>query len=233
MLRDRDDANLREHLIATAARLIGERGSAGLSVREIAREAQVADGVLYNYFADKDDLLAQALLAHVAVVLNQAAQLLPPAGTATVADNLAGFIERGIGVLDRIVPAFAGLLSQPGVLRRFHALVGGDPAFTGAAEETRAENAPGPSPSPGPGPGPAPGERGLPDMLSHYLLAEQRLGRIDPAADVSAATVLIVGAIHGQVLPRALFAETPFSASPGLGAALAKVVLGGLAPKAG
>ena len=60
VLRDGDGQNLREYLIATAARLIGERGSAGLAVRDITREAQVADGVLYNYFEDKEDLLAHA-----------------------------------------------------------------------------------------------------------------------------------------------------------------------------
>ncbi len=221
MLRDRDDASLREHLIATAARLIDERGSAGLSVRDIAREAQVADGALYNYFEDKDDLLAQALLAHVATVLGQASDLLPPPGTATVAENLAQFVERGIAVLVRVIPAFAGLLSQPGALRRFHDLVGGDAAFEGApdAASSVAE---------------AEG-RGLPDILLRYLLAEQRLGRIDPGADVAAASILLVGAVHGQVLPRVLFAApgTPFSASPGLGAKLAQVVLDGLAPKAG
>ena len=69
MLRDGDDQNLREYLIATAARMIGERGSAGLAVRDIAREARVADGVLYNYFEDKEDLLAHALLAHVGSVM--------------------------------------------------------------------------------------------------------------------------------------------------------------------
>ena len=131
MLRDRDDASLREYLIATAARLIDERGSAGLSVRDIAREAKVADGALYNYFEDKDDLLAQALLAHVGTVMGQASDLLPPPGTATVAENLAQFVERGIAVLVRVIPAFAGLLSQPGALRRFHDLVGGNAAFEG------------------------------------------------------------------------------------------------------
>ena len=77
MLRDRDGENLREHLIRTAARLLGERGSAGLAVRDIAREAQVADGALYNYFEDKEDLLAQALLAHVATVMSDAPRLMP------------------------------------------------------------------------------------------------------------------------------------------------------------
>ncbi len=237
MLRDRDDASLREYLIATAARLIDERGSAGLSVRDIAREAKVADGALYNYFEDKEDLLAQALLAHVATVMGQASQLLPPPGTATVAENLAQFVEQGIAVLVRVIPAFAGLLSQPGVLRRFHDLVGGDAAFEGSPAAAGADAA-GAGASGTAGDAAFAGQaggRGLPELLTRYLLAEQRLGRIDPGADVTAASTLIVGAIHGQVLPRVLFAApgTPFSAPPGLGTRLAQVVLDGLAPKAG
>jgi AcrR family transcriptional regulator len=120
--------NLREHLIATAARLLDERGSAGLSVRDIAREAQVADGALYNYFEDKEDLLAHALLAHVGAVMSGAPPM-RPAGTGTVAGNLEYFIDRGLDVLGRVSPAFAGLQSQPRVLARFHAMVGGDAAF--------------------------------------------------------------------------------------------------------
>ena len=148
MLRDRDGENLREHLIATAARLIDQRGSAGLAVRDIAREAQVADGALYNYFEDKEDLLAQALLAHVGTVMSEAPRLLPEAGTGTVAENLAGFIDRGLAVLIRVVPAFAGLLSQPKVLSRFHAMVGGGAAFgTPDAGADRTAAGPGPSPA--------------------------------------------------------------------------------------
>ena len=134
MLRDRDGENLREHLIRTAARLLDERGSAGLAVRDIAREAQVADGALYNYFEDKDDLLAQALLAHVATVMSETPRM-PEAGTGTVAENLTVFIDRGMASLYRVVPAFAGLMSQPGVLRRFHEMVGGDQAFAAPAGE--------------------------------------------------------------------------------------------------
>ena len=101
-------------------------------MRDIAREAQVADGALYNYFEDKDDLLAQALLAHVATVMSEIPRM-PEAGTGTVAENLTGFIDRGMETLYRVVPAFAGLMSQPGVLRRFHEMVGGDQAFAAPA----------------------------------------------------------------------------------------------------
>ena len=216
-LRGDDTQNLRQYLIATAARLIGERGTGALTVRDIAREAQVADGVLYNYFEDKEDLLANALLAHVAEVMGSAPPLLPEPGTGAVADNLRRFIEGGLEVLTRVTPAFAGLVTQPKVLVRFHAMVGGDAAFgTEAPDRDEEEHG-----------------RGLPDMLSAYLHGEQRLGRIAAGADIDAAVILVVGAIHGQVLPRVIFSPpgAPIAATPSdIPGRLAETVLAGIAP---
>jgi AcrR family transcriptional regulator len=228
---------LREHLIATAARLIGERGSAGLSVRDLAREARVADGALYNYFADKDDLLAHGLLAHVGAVMSGAPPM-PAAGTGTVAGNLRLFIDQGLDVLGRVAPAFAGLQSQPGVLTRFQAMVGGHAAFGiadgddgGEAGQAEARRAGGREQDDGPGPDSG-GPRGLPDMLTVYLDAEQRLGRISAAADLDAAVMLVVGAIHGQVLPQVLLGRPgrPAPPPPDFAGRLATIVMNGLAP---
>jgi AcrR family transcriptional regulator len=264
VLRDDNGQNLRDYLIETAARLIDQRGSAGLAVRDIAREAKVADGVLYNYFEDKEDLLVHALLAHVGNVMASAPALLPPPGEGTVAENLRVFIDGGITNLLRVTPAFAGLLSQPKVLARFHAMVGGDAAFDPAAEDAedagevggegpaadggaaaRADreepaaeveaDVPGRGPAAGRGGGAGHGEpQGLPVLLTAYLQGEQRVGRIDPAADIDAAASLIVGAMHGQILPRVLFAPpgTPVTIPPGLSARLTHVVLEGIAPGA-
>ena len=247
MLRDGSGQNLRDYLIATAARLIDQRGSAGLAVRDITREAKVADGVLYNYFEDKEDLLAHALLVHVGTVMHSAPQLLPPPGEGTVAENLRRFIDGGIAVLMRVTPAFAGLLAQPKVLSRFHAMVGGDAAFGAAgqgAEDGHTDGEGGEAERSEEGDG---GEeaghgeegdggavgRGLPDLLTAYLRGEQQLGRIDSGADVGAATSLIVGAIHGQVLPRVLLNPpgTQIATEPGLAARLAETVLAGIAPR--
>jgi AcrR family transcriptional regulator len=237
VLRDDSGQNLRDYLIETAARLIDQRGSAGLAVRDIAREAKVADGVLYNYFEDKEDLLVHALLAHVGKVMASAPRLLPPPGEGTVAENLRVFIDGGIANLLRVTPAFAGLISQPKVLTRFHAMVGGVAAFDPAAEDSEApesgefteDHGPGDDQSGGAGRGEG---QGLPALLTAYLQGEQRLGRIDATADIDAAASLIVGAMHGQILPRVLFAPpgTPVSIPPGLSARLAGVVLGGIAP---
>jgi AcrR family transcriptional regulator len=264
VLRDDSGQNLRDYLIETAARLIDQRGSAGLAVRDIAREAKVADGVLYNYFEDKEDLLVHALLAHVAGVMAGAQGLLPPPGEGTVAENLRVFIDGGIANLLRVTPAFAGLMSQPKVLARFHAMVGGDAAFDPAAEDAgeAPEDDAGEAPEddageaahdgggaagagagrPASGHAPpgddndGPGEgRGLPALLTAYLAGEQRLGRIDAAADIDAAASLVVGAMHGQILPRVLFAPpgAPVTIPPGLSARLAGIVLHGIAPGAG
>ena len=198
MLRDGDGPGLREYLIATAARLIAERGTAGLAVRDIAREAQVADGVLYNYFEDKEDLLTHALLAHVGAGHGRPGRGCRPPGTGTVADNLRLFIDGGLDVLARVAPAFAGLLSQPKVLTRFHAMVGGDAAFVGTRGRREATDRPR---EPGRPRGPA----GCP--ISCRLPARRAgLGRIDEAADIDAAVTLIVGTIHGEILPRVMFA---------------------------
>lgn len=245
MLRDGGEVNLRDHLIKTAARLIAERGTAGLAVRDITRAAQVADGVLYNYFEDKEDLLAHALLTHVGAVMSTTAPM-PVAGAGTLAGNLREFVDNGLQVLIKISPAFAGLVSQPKVLTRFRAMIGGNAAF-GVSEERASEErvsgerASGDRASGEPASGePASGERafdepenpqGLPDMLTVYLRAEQRLGRVDAAADVVAAARVIVGAIHGQVLPPLLFNApgTAVTVAPDFAERLVTTILTGIA----
>ncbi|MGE5134724.1 MAG: TetR/AcrR family transcriptional regulator [Gemmatimonadota bacterium] len=237
MLRE-GGQDLREYLITTAARLIAERGAAGLAVRDIARAAKVADGVLYNYFEDKEDLLAHALLAHVGTVMHDMPPM-PEPGSGTVAGNLESFIDSGLATLARVIPAFAGLVTQPNVLTRFQAMVGGHAAFGTARQpgesgqgQARGEQASQVQPGP-PRQQDDNDPHGLPALLTAYLRAEQQLGRVDPAADVEAATMLVIGAIHGQILPAVLLnpsGELP-AAPPGLARRLAATVLSGIAPR--
>ncbi|MFG2089193.1 MULTISPECIES: TetR/AcrR family transcriptional regulator [unclassified Spirillospora] len=118
------DRTLREHLIATAEQMISERGTAGLTVRAIARAAGVADGVLYNHFADKEELLAHAMRARVASVEGTLPPL-PEPGAATVEANLRVYVEHGLILHNGMLPALTGLLAHPEVLTRFAALSGG------------------------------------------------------------------------------------------------------------
>lgn len=119
VLRNSDDErSLREHLIATAERMISSQGTAGLTVRAIARQAGVAGGVLYNHFADKEELLAQALHAYVRSVGYDLGEL-PEPGVDTVEANLRTYLAYGLALHRAILPAFTGLLAQPAVLARF------------------------------------------------------------------------------------------------------------------
>jgi AcrR family transcriptional regulator len=115
-----DDTSLRDHLIEAARRLVAERGTAGPTVRDIAREAGVADGVLYNHFAGKEELLALGLDAHVRAVDPGAP--VPEPGSGTVEANLRSLVRRGFELHGAIVPAFVGLLSQPKVLSAYASL---------------------------------------------------------------------------------------------------------------
>lgn len=176
VLRDAPEGRtIRDHLIETAARLLGERGSAGLTVRDIAREAGVADGALYNHFADKHELLARALEAHVQAVMHATTDL-PKPGTATVAANLRAFLKQGMTVLQRVTPAFAGFLDQREVI-------------AGAGDRLTQGGRP----------------IALPLLITEYLEAERELGRIADDTSIRAVATLLVGACHDFVLPRVFF----------------------------
>jgi AcrR family transcriptional regulator len=201
-LRDGGDRTLREHLVAAAARLIARHGTAGLTVRAIAREAEVADGVLYNHFTDKEELLALALHSHVETVMSSAPPP-PSAGEGTVEENLRAHTTRSLGVLIAILPAFAGVFSQPKVLAGFTAL-------------------------------PIPGEAPLHSALARYLRDEQRLGRVNPAANVDAAVAMVLGACHELVLPHVFYGSpaTELTVPPGFVDQLVTTLVHGIAPAA-
>lgn len=200
------DQTLRDHLIASAARLVAERGTAGLTVRDIAAAAGLASGVLYNYFADKEEVIALALRAHVEAVLATPSGT-PQPGTGTVQDNLKALIEYGLITLNRILPVFAGVFGQPKVLARFHELAGHGGGVLGGG--------------------------GLPAAFAAYIRAEQQLGRVRPDVDPEATASLVVGACHDVTLPR-LFHGTPgtdIAIPGGFVDGLVDTILHGIAPR--
>jgi AcrR family transcriptional regulator len=57
-LRERKKERTRQHIADSAARLFAERGYEQVSVRDVAREADVAEQTVYNYFPTKEKLVA-------------------------------------------------------------------------------------------------------------------------------------------------------------------------------
>jgi len=56
-LRERKKALTRQHIADTAARLFAERGYEQVTVSDVAREADVAEQTVYNYFPTKEQLV--------------------------------------------------------------------------------------------------------------------------------------------------------------------------------
>jgi AcrR family transcriptional regulator len=62
-LRERKKQRTRELLSETARRLFAERGFEQVSIAEIAREAEVSEQTVFNYFPSKEDLVYSGLEA--------------------------------------------------------------------------------------------------------------------------------------------------------------------------
>ena len=114
---------LRGRLLAAAEVLIAERQVAAITARDIAREAGVSDGVLYNHFEDKHDLVLAALLARFArlvqgfeVDVAGVRQADPPLPLEAGLDRL---VAAAFGLHSAILPMLAHVLSEPALFHRF------------------------------------------------------------------------------------------------------------------
>lgn len=171
-------AALRAHLLDTTAGLLAERPPAALTTRVIARRAGVSDGVLYNYFADKDDLVLQAIVRRFAVLLERYLASLPEPGSAPLESNLLEIARAALELHLESLPIVAGLASDAGLVTRFAHEIHRE--HVGAAEITAA--------------------------VARYLAAEQELGRIADADPESAAD-LLVGAVAVRAFTTSLGAS--------------------------
>lgn len=155
---------LRELLIDTAAKLLAERPVPAITTRDIARAAGVSDGVLYNYFRDKYDLLAAALVRRYEASVERFGADLPAPGTATVEQNLTTYLRAALGLVATTLPVVSGLMSESALLHRFVAAIHTEPL----------------------------GPQRLHQPIADYLAAERRLGRLGDFDD-QAVLSLIVG----------------------------------------
>jgi len=157
---------LRELLVDTAERLLAERQVAAITTRDIARAAGVSDGVLYNYFTDKHDLLLAALLRRYGSLMDRFDAAIPEPGTGTIEENLLAYARAAHAFQADLVPTVAGLLSEPVLMHRFveeiHRLIHGP-------------------------------QRTM-QRITSYVTGEQQLGRLDPDVDPVATATLLTGA---------------------------------------
>jgi AcrR family transcriptional regulator len=156
---------LRDLLIDTAERLVEEKPASAITTREIARAAGVSDGVLYNYFADKNELIITALVRRYTQAVSRYDLAVPSPGSGSVEENLVACLRAAIDLVASTVPMAGTLLSEPELLHRFFTEVHTHPL----------------------------GLHRMVGPVAQYLSAEQAAGRLGPF-DVDAAGVLLLGA---------------------------------------
>jgi AcrR family transcriptional regulator len=170
---DADGRDLRDHLVAVTQRLLAESDFEQLTTRRIARAAGVSDGVLYNHFADKDELILAALVARASALLRVFREACPTAGTGTVERNLAQLAAAMLELQRGLLPALAGLIGNRTLLERFLASL-------------HAPEIGGPD--------------SILDCVHAYLAAESRLGRVKKGSDAHLAGVLLFAIAQLQAL---------------------------------
>ena len=95
-LRERKKQRTRELIADTARRLFAERGFEAVTVAEIAREAEVAEKTVFNYFPTKEDLFYSRLEAFEDELL---AAIRDRAPGASIVEGFAAFMREPRGVL--------------------------------------------------------------------------------------------------------------------------------------
>ena len=88
--RERLSRQRAERILEAAAAVFARKGFHQATIREIAELADVAEGTIYNYFADKRDLLV-AMTRHV--IAHSAGDALAQIGTGDVRAFIAAFLS--------------------------------------------------------------------------------------------------------------------------------------------
>jgi len=99
-----------ERILDAGARVLTDRGYQDASTNRIAREARVSPGSLYDYFADKDAIVAELtrrlvsdFAAAIAPALRHAASKRPPAATLLVLEAVLDALQQQAGLLRSLV----------------------------------------------------------------------------------------------------------------------------------
>lgn len=131
-LRELKKEQTRQLIADTAWRLFSNRGFDQVTVAEIAREAQVAEATVFNYFASKEDLFYWPLEAFGARLVETVGSR-PPGESAVAAFRRALLADGGL-----LAEAEGGAAQAAQRLRTVNRVIAGSPALR--AREQQASN---------------------------------------------------------------------------------------------
>ncbi|GAB2745887.1 TetR/AcrR family transcriptional regulator [Amycolatopsis magusensis] len=162
----------RDRILDAAAQVMRSHGLAKATTKEIAKAAGFSEAALYKHFRDKTDMFLAVLEERMPSGLaTLMAGLQKRVGEDPVEDVLVEFAHAAIAFYGQTFPIAASLFSDPHLLTAHRDVV-----------HDRGK-----------------GPRHVGDLLTAYLEAEQRGGRISAEADPRATADLLLGAClqHG------------------------------------
>lgn len=172
----------RAKLVKATASVMRERGLTGTTIREIAKQAGVAEGALYRHFSDKVDLLMAVMLEEWPSLGTAMARLLDRVGTGTVRGNLRKLVVEALDGYRELVP--------------FAATIANDQAVLAAVRQAFADREIGPARAH--------------DAVVMYLTAESEGGRVELTAPPEVISAALLGACHEHAFLRLLHDRVPF-----------------------
>jgi AcrR family transcriptional regulator len=103
---------MRDRILAAAVSVMRERGVANTTTKEIARVAGVAEGSIYNHFANKTELVAASMAEVAGGIRDALARLSERVGHNSVEDNLAELAEAQIAYFTDLLPITGPILGD-------------------------------------------------------------------------------------------------------------------------
>lgn len=150
----------RQNIIDATERLLQTHGLARLTTRSIAREAKVAEGLIYHHFKDKAELIFEVVETRVRETKNIMRNLPLEVGKSTLLKNLEGVLLSVYHAHYEITPIINTIFADQKLRVRLQEIV-------------KERNI---------------GPQYAIEGLDVYLAAEQRLGRLSDAVDTGALT---------------------------------------------
>lgn len=114
-LRERKKAQTRRLITDTARRLFADRGFDRVTVAQVAREAEVAEATVFNYFPTKEDLFYAGLETYGSRLVDAARER--PVGEPVLAACRQFLLDIG-GLLTQVADGDAGALDRARTLNR-------------------------------------------------------------------------------------------------------------------
>lgn len=165
----------RQNIIEATERLLHSHGLARLTTRAIAREANVAEGLIYHHFKDKAELIFEVVITRVQETKSLMQNLPLEVGKSTLLKNLEGVLLSVYHAHYEITPIINSIFADQKLLIRMQEIV-------------KERNM---------------GPEYAVEALDVYLAAEQRLGRLSDAVDTKVlAKCLWMISIQSAMLDR-------------------------------